>query len=203
MKKGHIYCITSPSGKNYVGQCVKRLSNGREWGYLKRWESHKRDAHNPKKDYCRLLNKAIRKYGAENFTIKLLKECYIFELDFYENIYIEVKDGMTPLGYNLIEGNSRQSQETKQRRSKSMMGKNKGKVYSKRDRIRDEDSELPKYVRHYLDKTGKEGYRVSHHPLLKDKGFFGKYESMESKLSKALNYLNQVEGSTSSKQSGE
>jgi hypothetical protein len=29
MDKGEIYCVTSPSNKKYVGQCVKMLSSGK------------------------------------------------------------------------------------------------------------------------------------------------------------------------------
>ena len=34
MDIGEIYCITSPSNKKYIGQCVKLLSNGKKWGYI-------------------------------------------------------------------------------------------------------------------------------------------------------------------------
>ena len=70
---GEIYCITSPSGKKYVGQCVKILSSGKNRGYISRWKEHITDAYY--KDCCRLLNSSIRKYGHENFTIEVLKEC--------------------------------------------------------------------------------------------------------------------------------
>ena len=29
---GEIYCLTSPSGKKYIGQCVKELVSGKKWG---------------------------------------------------------------------------------------------------------------------------------------------------------------------------
>jgi len=77
---GEIYCITSPSGKKYVGQCVKKLSNGKNWGHINRWKDHIRDSNG--RDCCRLLNLSIRKYGPENFKIELLIECKIEELDF-------------------------------------------------------------------------------------------------------------------------
>ena len=70
MNSGDIYCITSPSGKQYVGQCVKYLSNGKKWGYQSRFKAHIRDAYNPDKDYCRVLNAAIRKYGPDNMILE-------------------------------------------------------------------------------------------------------------------------------------
>jgi hypothetical protein len=66
---GEIYCITSPSGKKYVGQCMKHLSNGRKHGYSGRWKEHIRDANY--KNNCRLLNASIRKYKPENFTLEM------------------------------------------------------------------------------------------------------------------------------------
>ena len=72
-----------------------------------------------------------------------------------------------------------------------MIGKNLGKIYPKRTRKRDEDNNLPKYLRYYTDKNGKEGYRISNHPNLKGKSFLGKFISLDVKLQNALNYLNQ------------
>jgi group I intron endonuclease len=192
MNMGDIYCLTSPSGKKYVGQCVQILSNGRKWGYLNRFEAHCRDAYNPNKDYCRVLNAAIRKYGRDNIVIELLTECTIDKLDFTENYYIVLLNTLSPNGYNLTTGGSlsRQSDETKEKRSVSMIGKNLGNVYPKKDRFDPADNNLPKYLRHYRDSTGKEGYKVCSHPKLKARSFVSKYETMEIKLEKAIDYLN-------------
>lgn len=190
MNKGEIYCITSPSNKKYIGQCVKFLSNNKKWGYINRWKQHCTDAINGK-DYCRLLNNAIRKYGCTTFKIEVIKECNIDELDYYENLYINKFNTLTPNGYNLISGksNSRQSIETKELRRESMLGKNKGKIYNKRLRKRSVDNILPKYLRFYTDKSGKEGYRISNHPSLSDKSFVSKKLTLEEKLSLAFQYL--------------
>ncbi len=40
--------------------------------------------------------------------------------------------------------------------------------------------------------SGKEGYRISNHPSLKDKSFLGKTISLEEKLQLALTYLEQT-----------
>lgn len=193
MDQGEIYCVTSPSGKKYIGQCVQVLSNGKLWGFQSRWKQHISDAKNGK-DYCRLLNNAIRKYSSSTFEIDLVKVCNIDELDYYENCFIELFNTMTPNGYNLVSGrsHSRQSEETKERRRASMIGKNFGKVLPKRERKRPEDCNLPKYLRYYSDASGKEGYRVSHHPNLPDKSFFGKSITLDKKLEKALIYMNQT-----------
>ena len=189
---GEIYCLTSPSGKKYIGQCVKYLSSGKKWGYLSRWKDHIRDSQT--KNFCRLLNNAICKYSPEKFLIEIVKECNIEELNHYEEYYINFYNTLTPNGYNLTTGGSicRQSEETKKLKQLSMIGKNKGKIYSKRDRKREEDNNLPKYLRYYTDNSGKEGYRISNHPILKDKSFLGKYISLETKLQLALTYLEQT-----------
>ena len=188
---GEIYCLTSPSGKKYVGQCVKQLSSGKKWGYIQRWKDHIRDANS--KNYCRQLNNAINKYGSENFTIEVIKECNIYELNYYEEYYIKLYNTLSPNGYNLTSGGSvcRQSEETQILKRKSMIGKNVGKIFPKRPRLREEDNALPKYVRYYRDYSGKEGYRVSNHPILKEKSFLSKKLPLEIKLELALKYLNQ------------
>ena len=192
MEIGEIYCLTSPSGKKYVGQCVKYLSSGKKWGYLSRWKEHIRDSKT--KNYCRLLNEAIRKYSPENFSIEIIKECNIEELNNFEEYYIKFYSTLTPNGYNLTTGGSvcRQSEETKKLKQQSMIGKNKGKIFAKRERKREEDNSLPKYLRYYSDSSGKEGYRISNHPILKDKSFVGKKISLEIKLQLALTYLEQT-----------
>ena len=74
-----------------------------------------------------------------------------------------------------------------------MIGKNLGKRYPKRIRKNIEDASLPKYVRHYKDSSGKDGYRISNHPTIKDKSFVSKHISMDKKLKFALEYLNNGE----------
>ena len=191
MDLGEIYCLTSPSGKKYVGQCVKSLAGGQNWGYISRWKDHIRDAKT--RNYCRVLNNAINKYGPENFKLEVLKECLVDELDFYENHYIETLNTLSPNGYNLKTGGSksRDSEETKILKRNSMMGKNKGKVFPKRIRKREEDNILPKYIRYYTDSSGKEGYRIERHPSIKSKSFLGKQITLEERLQLAMNYLNQ------------
>jgi group I intron endonuclease len=141
------------------------------------------------------LDNAIRKYGYDNFKVELLRTCKVDELDMWESHYINEFQTFHPNGYNLTSGgksNCRQSDATKEKRRVSMMGKNKGKVLPKRTRKRDNDVDLPKYVRYICDTNvvGKEGYRISHHPLLKDKCFVSKALTLSEKLELALQYLN-------------
>ena len=187
---GEIYCVTSPSGKKYIGQCVKELIGGKKWGYISRWKEHIRDSKT--RNYCRLLNNAINKYQPENFLVELILECNIDQLDDYERHYINLYNTLTPNGYNLTSGGSicRQSEETRQLKKESMIGKNKGKIYPTRVRKNEEDNNLPKYIRHYRDSNEKEGYRISSHPTIKSKSFLSKTKTMEEKLALAIEYLN-------------
>jgi len=188
---GDIYCLISPSGKKYIGQSKKMLSSGKKWGYLSRWRDHIADSKT--KNYCRLLNNAIRKYGHENFTIELLCECEIDELNDKEKYYISLHNTITPHGYNLTGGGSNctQTNETQLLKSKSMIGKNVGKIFPKRKRKHSEDDSLPKYIRCLRNKQcEKIGYMVDRHPVLKSKSFKFQNMTLEENFNLALNYLN-------------
>lgn len=131
MKFVGIYCLTSPSGKSYIGQ-TKALT--------KRLNSYKNlNCKNQTAIYS-----ALRKYGSENFIFTILEECPIEELNDAEKFWISYFGSMTPRGYNikiggteirqklsletLLKFRNRQlgkpvSQQTRDRISKSNMGK--------------------------------------------------------------------------------
>ncbi len=88
-----IYCITnSVNGKRYVGQTIQSIEA--------RWRAH-RSSHGR----CRALENAIRKYGAEAFSIEgiAIAESQS-ELDRLEQLWIERLDTVSPKGYNLRGG---------------------------------------------------------------------------------------------------
>lgn len=93
---GCIYLLTSPSGKHYVGQTIEDF------------ESYFRNHYvNRKGDKRAHLNKAILKYGIENFTKNVLVFCYSKDdLDKAEIGFIEMYDSIKN-GYNIREGGSR------------------------------------------------------------------------------------------------
>jgi group I intron endonuclease len=188
---GDIYLLESPSNKYYIGQAVEKLCSGKNWGYLKRWKAHIREA---KKglNYSRRLDNAIRKYGSENFKVSLLCKCSsIQELNEMEVIYIEKYNSLAPNGYNLTTGGNnlqKQSEETKLKKSQSLIGKNKGRSLQKRPRIDPNDNFLPKYVRKV-----KNGYRISNHPSKVDKCFRSTKISMDEKLNLTLNELKKLD----------
>ncbi len=188
---GHIYVLTSPSGNQYVGQTICFYKNGKKKGYLNRWKEHIYESRS-KKPGCYSINRAIEKYGPDKFHVRLLEITPYFKLNEREIFWIEKLNTLSPCGYNLKTGSTngcRLSEETKIKIRDSNIGKNKGKLYDKKVRIREEDSNLPKYISSYHD-SRKEGYRISHHPILKNKTFASNKLTMDEKLQLATNYLN-------------
>lgn len=106
--QGEIYVITNKfDGKQYIGQTLThRLNKGkyRPFGYRQRFLDHVSEALGQKKKQSRYLNNAIRKYGQDIFTVKLILRCSIEELDEYECKYIEKYQSLYPNGYNLTHG---------------------------------------------------------------------------------------------------
>lgn len=100
-----IYEITCEvTGKKYVGQTVSHVLNTgkyRKYGMEKRLKCHISEAFSTKKNQCHYLNNAIRKYGSENFTVKLLDICSIENSDDKEAEFIVKNNTMFPSGYNL------------------------------------------------------------------------------------------------------
>ena len=95
---GHIYMLTSPSGKKYVGQTRNPLKN--------RLRNHCNPSSN-----CTALARAIKKYKGvyDNGTIANFDlvnfECPDDELDHYEQLLIRIyKTATKTKGYNLRSG---------------------------------------------------------------------------------------------------
>ena len=146
-----VYIITNTiTSKMYVGITTKSLSY--------RWAQHKYDSKTKELP----LYRAIRKYGINNFSIKIIEECEsIKDLIEKEYYWIHILQTLNPdLGYNILPGGySMQagytlSDETKKKMSKAKLGKrhfrygktlseehkrkisesNKGKQYSEESR---------------------------------------------------------------------
>lgn len=92
-----IYIIKNEiNNKVYIGQSIN---------IEKRIKEHFWKAQN-KKDvsYNTAIHQAIRKYGKENFSWKILQECTEEELDSLEKKFIKEYNSLTPNGYNILEG---------------------------------------------------------------------------------------------------
>lgn len=74
---GFIYKITNTvNGKSYIGKTIHEPEKGRIRQHL-----------NEESPECRALHNAIKKYGREAFTYKILYKDIILELlDFFENV---------------------------------------------------------------------------------------------------------------------
>lgn len=93
---GCVYLITSPSGKQYVGQTTQTAEA--------RWYSHVYEATRGKSG-CRALARAIRKYGPDAMCIEVLHETDdLDELNRLEAHEIAQRGTLTPGGYNLRTG---------------------------------------------------------------------------------------------------
>ena len=99
---GLIYMRVSPSGGKYIGQTVREEKI--------RWKEHCKDANNPNNErYNSILSKAIRKYGAENFTVYILEDNITKEeLNKKEMYYIKLHNTFylnnPEQGYNMTLG---------------------------------------------------------------------------------------------------
>lgn len=110
-KSGIIYCYTSPSGKQYIGQT---------WNEIKRKNDHKNGRRK-----CAFYD-AIKKYGIDNFKYELLHESdNQQELDFLEDMEIMTRNTLVPNGYNIRRGGShgKHSEASKKLSSISHKGK--------------------------------------------------------------------------------
>ena len=90
MNYGAVYLIWNMvNGKKYVGQTIQSLEE--------RMKQH---------SYGNLyVDKAIRKYGIENFLYGIIKGCSSkAELDYWEKFFIIALKTKTPIGYNLTDG---------------------------------------------------------------------------------------------------
>lgn len=108
-----IYCLTSPNGKKYVGQTSQSVTE--------RWHGG-----NGYKN-CTALQRAIGKYGWDNFTREILAECDSPETaDELERKYIAEYGTIVPNGYNLSSGgsnNHKLSEETKRKIGEANRGR--------------------------------------------------------------------------------
>lgn len=181
---GIIYKIISPSNKIYIGQTITSLE--------KRWKAHLEDAHRNYKNHCKVLNKAIKKYGDKNFIIEIIEECRDEELDNKEIEYIKKYNSQVPNGMNIKLGgsNGNHHENTKKKISDSL--KNRLISYETKQKLSNTTNpDLPMY----LIKC-KNGYRVCNHPMGPEKKFVSSKKTDEYNLQRALGYLEKLNNLT-------
>jgi group I intron endonuclease len=211
---GYIYCITSPSGKQYIGQTIRNVT--------KRFNEHCK-----KSNSCILLENAINKYGKENMKFEILLEINNNLLNYYEQLFIDLLSTLEPLGYNIRKGGSKgiHSMESRERMRNSKLRENNhnygksrndatklaisnaksgekhhfyGKTLSMEHKIelskahKKTHTELPMYIIYVKERPQSyqsSGYAVVNHPKLKNKYFTSKKLSDNEKLNLALEYI--------------
>jgi group I intron endonuclease len=211
---GIIYCLTSPSGKRYIGQTKRSLN--------KRISEHAKCSGS-----CILLENAIKKYGIQSFLIECIFDNLKDELlDEYEVKCVEIFDTLEPAGYNIRVGGgsgSTHSVESKQRMRESKLGSKNhnfgkprsescklaisnaksgenhhffGKEFTYEHKLNlsksHKNDELPMYmvfVKERPEQWQAPGYAILNHPQLKTKYFTSKKLSLEDKYKLAFDYL--------------
>lgn len=112
----YIYIIINKiNHKRYIGQTSKTIE--------KRFKKHIYDSFNGNRQQA--IHHAIRKYGVENFEIRIIARCDSFkEANHREELCIKLYKTMSPNGYNLMEGgsNSLKSEESKKKMSAAQSG---------------------------------------------------------------------------------
>lgn len=115
---GVIYLRTNlVNGMQYVGQTVDFKKRESHWKCLKHRYANQ------------LLTDERNKYGLDNFSVEIIKECDNIDLDYWEKYYIEKYDTIFPNGYNANEGgtiNFKHSEETKKKISEANSGDKNG-----------------------------------------------------------------------------
>lgn len=114
-RKGIIYKITSPSGKVYVGQTIKKFSD--------RISQHKSNSSN-----CTLVKRAIDKYK-DQMKYEIIEDNVPQEqLDEREIHWIKELNSLTPNGYNCNSGGDAQHNISQETRNKLRDRVNKAKI---------------------------------------------------------------------------
>jgi group I intron endonuclease len=186
---GDVYLLESPSGKKYVGQAVERLPGGRPWGHIRRWKAHISEARRNLTTSIN-LNRAIMKYGADNFKVSLLYKCSSQdEMNEKECFYIKELNTLSPNGYNLTTGGRywKDCEETRQKKIQRITTMNIGKQFRQRPRKNPEHDYLPRYMREF-----ETGFKVVNHPSKISKSFTSKKIPKEENYKNALEFLNKL-----------
>ncbi len=121
-----VYCITSPSGKRYVGQTAR--------GFAQRWAEHQLAARsgNPAPLY-----RALRKYGAARFSTETLERMATEAgAKRAERLWVRELGAFGPRGYNATEGGEgtlghRHTAETRAKITAAQIGRPSGMLGKK------------------------------------------------------------------------
>lgn len=160
---------------------------------MNRWRDHIYDAFDPKKDHCKLLNRAIRKYGGDAFKVEVIEECDEGQLNDREYHHIVHHNTIKPYGYNLSYGGaSSHLEETKERISLALKGRPKShESLLKRSVTKKGGNTLPMYLIEYKKNGVVMGYRVTH-PQFSERRFGNPNLTLEENLNLAQDHLQKL-----------
>jgi group I intron endonuclease len=113
---GFIYKITNTiSNKCYIGETIKEKPEDRWRGHINAIKYNRG---------CPALQDAVKKYGIDKFTFKVIIICFDEDRFIYEKEYIKKYNSIAPNGYNILEGGEgggfkgcKHSEETKEKLS--------------------------------------------------------------------------------------
>lgn len=163
---GHIYMITSPSGKKFIGQShlLYHKNPATVFGHARKF------------GYTSLLKEA-EEYGEDNMNIEVIACCRKNMLDHYQDYFIDVFDTFEPNGLN---NRTKIDAEIRKRISQTLV--------DNAIRYDVDGTQLPKYVK-YVDWKDRKGYAVVSHPKCKKKDFVSKRQSLDSLKAQCLAFL--------------
>ena len=182
---GCIYKITNKvNGKAYIGKTTRDPERRVIYEHLNR-----------KKHGCQHLERAIQKYGKENFTWEILHDGILPKLlDSFEIEAIKKHNTLSPNGYNLTEGGEGgiPAQEVRKRLSDSRKGEKHpnygkishfaGKKHTKKSRERISESQKGEKNHNYGKKASKETrQKMSESRRGKKNAMYGRSHSIESR----------------------
>ena len=127
-----------------------------------------------------MLKKAVAKYGKDAFTYEILHDGIIPELlDSYEIEAIKEYNTLTPNGYNLTAGGEGwiPSQETNDKRSKSLKGKSKSKEHRAKLSLARQGIVFSETHRKNMARNGSTNGSYRHDLHIHDKEICDLYES--------------------------
>jgi hypothetical protein len=164
---GHIYCVTSPSGKQYIGSSHLLFFKENNNAIFSQARKYK----------YKSFNDEVKKYGEDKMKVEIVASCKKDQLEQWQNYFIDLFETREPKGLNT---RLTVSSDVKQKISETL----KNNVI----RIDADGKELPKYVK-YIDWSDRKGYAIVSHPNCKLKYFVSKKKDLKDLYDKCMAYL--------------
>lgn len=188
-----IYKIVNlTDNKIYVGQAVSHILNHkryRPYGHEGRFRCHVSEAYSSKKCQSHYLNSAIRKYGVNEFEVKLIEYCKIEDANDREIHYIKENNSLFPNGYNLKNGGNvfTHTDESKKRVSNGVIRYYEDKKFDRFNGVTTIDDDIEKYIRPLNREKQQYGWYVYIDRIKAD--FGGSHISLDDSKISAIEFI--------------